>query len=69
MSYGNIQKRTRKTRRSKERIAQILVLDVTPTTEQSADFHIGEDLTAEQRNNFRTFTTISRRYSLWTRRM
>jgi hypothetical protein len=30
------------------------MIDISPTTQQPAEFHIGEELTAEQRENFRS---------------
>jgi hypothetical protein len=43
----------RKTRRNKGRNAEFYVIAVTPTAGQPTEFHIGEELTAEQqRENF-----------------
>jgi hypothetical protein len=44
----------RKTRRSRGRHADFYIIELTPAVEQPADFHTGEELTAEQRDNFRS---------------
>jgi hypothetical protein len=54
MSYGKIQKPMRKTHRGKGRNAKFYVINVTQATEQPAEFHIGEELAVEQRENFRS---------------
>jgi hypothetical protein len=54
MSYGKFQKLMRKTRQSMGRNVEFLVIDVTPAAEQPAEFHIGEEVTAKQRSDFRT---------------
>jgi hypothetical protein len=58
MSLTKIQKLMRKTRRITGRKAEFNVIDVTPATYQPTDqpteFHIGEKLTAEQCENFRS---------------
>jgi hypothetical protein len=54
MSSSKIQKLMRKTRRSKERNPEFYVIDFSPAVEQPADFHTREELTAEQRDNFRS---------------
>jgi hypothetical protein len=46
MSSGKIQKPMRKTRRSKGRNAEFYVIDISPSAEQLAEFHNGEELTA-----------------------
>jgi hypothetical protein len=44
-----------KTRRSMGRSNVVFyVINVTPFTEQPGEFHIGEELTAKQRHDFRT---------------
>jgi hypothetical protein len=54
MSLGKIQKLVRKTGRRKGRNVEFYVINITPTAEQPAEFHIREELIAEQRNSFRT---------------
>jgi hypothetical protein len=44
----------RKTRRKRGRHADFYVIELTSASEQPTDFHTGEELTAEQRNNFRS---------------
>jgi hypothetical protein len=44
----------RKTRRSRGRNDELYVINVMPTAEHPADFHNGEELALEQRENFRT---------------
>jgi hypothetical protein len=44
----------RKTRRSRGRNAEFYVIELTPAADQPTDFHIGEELTAKQRDNFRS---------------
>jgi hypothetical protein len=44
----------RKTRRSRGRHAEFYVIELTSATKQPTDFHTGEELTAEQRDNFRS---------------
>jgi hypothetical protein len=44
----------RKTRRSRERNAEFYVIELSPAADQPTDSHIGEELTAEQRDNFRS---------------
>jgi hypothetical protein len=44
----------RKTRRSKGRDVELYVTNVTPAKEQPAEFHIGEEFNAYQRETFRT---------------
>jgi hypothetical protein len=44
----------RKTRRSRGRHAEFYVITLTSTNEQPTDFHTGEELTAEQRDNYRS---------------
>jgi hypothetical protein len=54
ISSTNVQKLVRKTRRSKGRTTKLYMLRVTPTTDQQNEFHTGEELTANQRENFRS---------------
>jgi hypothetical protein len=54
MLSTKVQKIMRKTRRSRGRNAEFYVIELTPAADQSTDFHIGEELTAEQRDNFRS---------------
>jgi predicted acylesterase/phospholipase RssA len=54
MSSSKVQRPVRKTRRSKGRIADFCVIDLTPTAEHPADFHTRDELTAKQRENCRT---------------
>jgi hypothetical protein len=44
----------RKTRRSRGRNAEFYVIELTPSGDQPTDFHIGEELAAKQRDNFRS---------------
>jgi hypothetical protein len=53
MSFGKIQKVMLKMRRSRGHNAEFVVFNVTQATEKSAEIHNGEELTTEQRNNFR----------------
>jgi hypothetical protein len=53
MSSTKVQKLMRKTRRSRRRKAEIYVTELTPAVDQPTDFHTGEELTAEHRDNFR----------------
>jgi hypothetical protein len=54
MSFGNVQKLTRKTRRSGGRNAKFYLIIVTLAAKQPAELHNGEDLIAKQREDFRT---------------
>jgi hypothetical protein len=54
MSSTKVQKLMRKTRRSTGRNAEFYVIELTPSADQPTDFHTGEELTAEQRDNFRS---------------
>jgi hypothetical protein len=54
MSYTKEQRLMRKTRRSRGRNAEFYVIELTQAADQSIDFHIGEELRAEQRDNFRS---------------
>jgi phosphoglycolate phosphatase-like HAD superfamily hydrolase len=54
MSSTKVQKLMRKTRRSRGRNAEFYVIELTPTADQPADFHTEEELTTEQRDNFRS---------------
>jgi hypothetical protein len=44
----------RKTRSSKGRNAEFYVIELTPTADQPTEFHTREELTANQRDNFRS---------------
>jgi hypothetical protein len=54
MSSVKIQKRMRKTRRIRGHNTKFYVIKVLPAAKLPAEFHIGEELTAEQRDNFRS---------------
>jgi hypothetical protein len=54
MSSTKVQKLMRKTRRSRGRKAEFYVIDLTPAANQPTEFHTGEELTIEQRENFRS---------------
>jgi hypothetical protein len=54
MTYGKIQKLIRKTRRNKERNPEFYEILISPAAEQPAECHIGEELTAKQRENSRS---------------
>jgi hypothetical protein len=54
MSSTKVQKLMRKTRRSKGRKAEFYVIELTPAADQPSEFHTGEELTADQRDNFRS---------------
>jgi hypothetical protein len=54
LSSTKVQKLMRKTRRNRGRHAEFYVVELTSAAEQPKDFHIGEELTAEQRDNFRS---------------
>jgi hypothetical protein len=54
LSSTKVQKLMRKTRRSRGRHAEFYVIELTSAVDQPADFHTGEELTAEQRDNFRS---------------
>jgi hypothetical protein len=54
MSSSKVQKLMRKTRRNKGRNAEFYMLHVTPAADQPTEFHTGEELTAKQRENFRS---------------
>jgi hypothetical protein len=54
MSSTKVQKLMRKTRRSRGRHAEFYVIELTPAADQPTDFHNGEELTTEQRDNFRS---------------
>jgi hypothetical protein len=51
MSSDKVQKLVRKTRRSKGRNAEFYVINETPIAEPPVEFHIGEEITAEQLQN------------------
>jgi hypothetical protein len=55
MSSTKVHKLMRKTRRSRGRNAEFYVIELTQAVDQSIDFHIGEELTAEQRDNFKSY--------------
>jgi hypothetical protein len=52
MSSTKVQKLIRKTRRSRGRNAGFYAIEVTPTIDQPTEFHYGEELTAQKRQNF-----------------
>jgi hypothetical protein len=54
MSSTKVQKLMRKTRRSRGRNAEFYVIEVTPTADQPIQFHTGEELTTDERENFRS---------------
>jgi hypothetical protein len=54
MSSTKVQKLMRKTRRSRGRNVEFYVIELTPTTTPSTEFHTGEELTAAQREKFRS---------------
>jgi hypothetical protein len=54
LSSAKIQKLMRKTRRSRGRNAEFYVIELTPAADQPTEFHIGEELTVDQRENFRS---------------
>jgi hypothetical protein len=54
MPSTKVQKLMRKTRRSMGRKADFYVIELTPAADQPTEFQTGEELTAEQRENFRS---------------
>jgi hypothetical protein len=54
MSSTKVHKLLRKTRRSGGRTAEFYVIELTPAAHQATDFHTSEELTADQRDNFRS---------------
>jgi hypothetical protein len=48
----------RKTRCSRGRNAEFYVVELTPATDQPIDFHTGEELTADQRDIFRSLLYV-----------
>jgi hypothetical protein len=54
MSSTKVQKLMRKTRRSRGGNAEFYVIELTPSSEQPTEFHTGEELIANQRDNFRS---------------
>jgi hypothetical protein len=54
MSSIKIQRLVRKTRRSRGRNAEFYVIELTSAADQPTDSHTGEELTTEQRDNFRS---------------
>jgi hypothetical protein len=54
MSSTKVQKLMRKTRRTRGRNAEFYVINLTPAANQPTEFHTGEKLIAEQRDNFRS---------------
>jgi hypothetical protein len=71
MFSSKIQKLMRKTRRSRGRNAEFYIIDISPFTEQPAEFHNGKELIAQQSEHFRLllhhdFLSYCRQ---WIRRM
>jgi hypothetical protein len=54
MSSSKVQKLMRKTRRCRGRNAEFYVIELTPSADRPTDFHIGEELTTQQRDSFRS---------------
>jgi hypothetical protein len=54
LSSTKVQKLMRKTRRSRGRHTEFYAIELTSAAEHTADFHTGEELTTEQRDNFRS---------------
>jgi hypothetical protein len=54
LSSTKVQKLMRKTRRNRGRNAEFYVIELTPAADQPTEFHIREELTADQRENFRS---------------
>jgi hypothetical protein len=54
MSSFKVQKLVRKTRRKRGCNAEFYMLHVTQAADQPTEFHIEDELTAEQRDNFRS---------------
>jgi hypothetical protein len=54
MSFAHVQQQMRKTHRGKGRTAEFYVIEITPAVGQPTDFHNGEELNAEQRENFQS---------------
>jgi hypothetical protein len=54
MSSTKVQKLMRKTRRSSRSKAEFFVIELTPAADQPTEFHTGEELSADQRKNFRS---------------
>jgi hypothetical protein len=54
MSSDKVPKLVGKTRRSKGRNAEFYVINISPATEETVKFHTREELTAEQREDFRS---------------
>jgi hypothetical protein len=54
LSSTKVQKLMHKTRRSRGRNAEFYVIELAPAVDQPSDFHSGEELTALQRDNFRS---------------
>jgi hypothetical protein len=54
MSSTKTQKLLRKTRRNRGRKAEFYVIELTPAADQPTKFHNGEELTADQHDNFRS---------------
>jgi hypothetical protein len=71
MSSTKVQKRMRKTRRSKGREAEFYVIELTLVADQPTEFHTGEELTAYQRDNFRSllYDDFRSYCNLWTLHM
>jgi hypothetical protein len=54
MSSNKIQKLTRKTRRNEDRDAYLFVFNATPVNPRPSELHTIEELSVEQRSNFKT---------------
>jgi hypothetical protein len=54
MSSTKVEKLMRKMRRIRGRNAEFYVTELTPAADQPTEFHIGEELIADQRDNFRS---------------
>jgi hypothetical protein len=54
MSSTKVQKLMRKTRRSRGRNAVFYVIELTPAADQPTEYHTGEELISDQRDNFRS---------------
>jgi methyl coenzyme M reductase subunit C len=54
LSSTKVQKLMRKTRRIRGRHAEFYVIELTSAADQPTDFHTCDELTAEQRDNFRS---------------
>jgi hypothetical protein len=54
LSSTKVQKLMRKTRRNRGRKAEFYVIELTPVADQPTEFYIGEELTPDSRENFRS---------------